>query len=240
MIKINNLSKKYNIPHERKNTFFEMMLGYIKSQIDWEEFYALKDISFEIKKGEIIGLIGKNGSGKTTLLKIISGIIPPTEGKVEIDGKVAPFLSLGIGFHHELTAKENLYIYGAVLGLTRKEVNEKLSHILDFAGVKRFEDTKLKHYSSGMQARLAFSMMIQTDPEILIVDEIFAVGDKDFRPKCISVFQEYKEKNKTVLFSSHSLRTIKNFCDRVILLEDGKITKIGNPEDVVNYYANKK
>jgi lipopolysaccharide transport system ATP-binding protein len=238
MIEVKNLSKTYKIPHEKRNTIFEILLGYIKNQLSWESFYALKDVNFTINEGEIIGLIGKNGSGKTTLLKILSGIAPPTSGSYKVDGKVAPFLSLGIGFHHELTAKENLYLYGAILGLPRKEVDKKINTIFEFAEIENFQDMKLKNYSSGMQARLAFSTMIQTDPEVLLIDEIFAVGDKDFRPKCISIFKEYKEKNKTVIFSSHNLRTIKQYCDKVILLDKGKLIKFGDPIETVDYYEN--
>ncbi len=236
MIEVNNLSKKYKIPHEKRNTFFETMLSYIKNQMEWETFYALKNINFKVNKGEIVGLIGKNGSGKTTLLRILAGITPPTSGNFKVEGKVAPFLSLGIGFHHELTAKENLYLYGAILGLTRKETKSKLDEIFEFAEVEKFQDMKLKKFSSGMQARLAFSIMIQTNPQILLIDEIFAVGDKDFRPKCISVFEEYKKQDKTIIFSSHSLRTIKNYCDRVILLKNGKMVDIGDAKKIVKKY----
>jgi len=236
MIEVKNLSKIYKIPHERKNTLFETILGYVKNQMDWESFYALKDINLKIQAGEIIGLIGKNGSGKTTLLKILSGITFPSKGSFSIKGKVAPFLSLGIGFHHELTAKENLYLYGAVLGLSRQKVKNRLEKILDFAGVKKFQDMKLKNFSSGMQARLAFAMMIQTNPEILLVDEIFAVGDKDFRPKCISYFKEHKTKGKTVIFASHSLATIEKHCDEVILLDKGKVIAFDKPKKVIKIY----
>jgi len=236
MIEVNNLTKQYKIPHEKRNTFFETMISYIKNQMEWETFYALKNVSFKIKKGEIIGLIGKNGSGKTTLLKILSGITPATSGSFKTKGKIAPFLSLGIGFHHELTAKENLYLYGAILGLSRKETKEKLDEIFEFAEVEKFQDMKLKKFSSGMQARLAFSMMIQSNPEILLIDEIFAVGDKDFKPKCISVFQRYKKQGKTIIFSSHSLDTIEKYCDRVIFLKNGEVADIGEPKSVVKKY----
>ncbi len=236
MIEVNNLTKQYKIPHEKRNTFFETMISYIKNQMEWETFYALKNVSFKIKKGEIIGLIGKNGSGKTTLLKILSGITPATSGSFKTKGKIAPFLSLGIGFHHELTAKENLYLYGAILGLPREKIKLKLKEIFKFAEVKKFQDMKLKKFSSGMQARLAFSMMIQSNPEILLIDEIFAVGDKDFKPKCISVFQRYKKQGKTIIFSSHSLDTIEKYCDRVIFLKNGEVADIGEPKSVVKKY----
>jgi len=238
MIEVKNLSKIYKIPHERKNTFFETLIGYIKHQMDWEPFYALKNITFKVNQGEIIGLIGKNGSGKTTLLKILSKITLPTKGSVIVKGDVAPFLSLGIGFHHELTAKENLFLYGAIIGISREKIEKQLKSIFDFADVKRFQDMKLKNFSSGMQARLAFSMMIQSNPDILLVDEILAVGDKDFQPKCISVFKEYKNKGKTVIFASHDLRMIKQYCDKVILLDNGKMIAFDKAEIVVDKYEN--
>ena len=236
MIEVKNLTKIYRIPHERHNTLFEVLIGYIKHQMDWEPFCALDNLTFKINQGEIIGLIGKNGSGKTTLLKILSGITPPTKGTYTVKGSVAPFLSLGIGFHHELTAKENLFLYGAIIGISRKKIEKQLKSILDFAEVERFQDMKLKNFSSGMQARLAFSMMIQSNPNILLVDEILAVGDKDFRPKCISVFQRYKKEGKTVVFASHDLKTIKEYCDKVILLHKGKMLAFDKPENVIKRY----
>jgi len=236
MIEVKNLSKIYRIPHERKNTFFETLIGYIKHQMDWEPFYALNNVTLKVNPGEIIGLIGKNGSGKTTLLKILSGITPPTKGTLVVEGEIAPFLSLGIGFHHELTAKENLYLYGAIIGISRQKIEKQLKSILNFAGVERFQDMKLKNFSSGMQARLAFSMMIQSNPDILLIDEILAVGDKDFRPKCISVFKEYKNKGKTVIFASHDLGMIKEYCDKAILLDNGKMIAFDKPKIVIDKY----
>ncbi len=236
MIKIKNLSKIYKIPHERKNTLFETILGYIKKQMDVETFYSLKNINLEIEGGEIVGLIGKNGSGKTTLLKILAGIILPSEGSFYLKGEAAPFLSLGIGFHQELTAKENLYLYGAILGIPQQKIEQSLDRIFDFAGVERFQDMRLKNFSSGMQVRLAFSMIIQTDPDILLIDEIFAVGDKDFQPKCISYFRKHKENGKTVIFASHDLHIIEEYCDRVILLHNGNVLMFDQPEKVLERY----
>jgi len=236
MIEVKGLTKLYKIPHEKKDTLFETMLGYIKDQLVYEDFYALKDITFKINKGEMIGLIGKNGSGKTTLLKILAGIVPPTSGSFEIKGKIAPFLSLGVGFHPELTAKENLYLQGAILGISRREIKEKFEPIFRFAGVEKFKDMKLKNFSAGMVARLAFALMIQTDPDVLLLDEIFAVGDKDFRPQCLAIFEKYKQEGKTIIFASHSLDTIAEYCDRTILLHEGKIEMFGETKKVLDYY----
>ncbi|PIR07485.1 ATP-binding protein [Candidatus Jorgensenbacteria bacterium CG11_big_fil_rev_8_21_14_0_20_38_23] len=236
MIKARGITKLYKIPHERRTTLFETLLGYVKNQLSYEDLYALQDVSFEIRRGEMVGLIGKNGSGKTTLLKILSRIVLPTHGTFTIEGRVSPLLSLSVGFHGELTALENLYLYGAILGLSRKTVRQKINTIFEFAGLERFEDMKLKNFSSGMIARLAFAIMVQTDSDVLLVDEIFAVGDKDFKPKCIAVFEEYKKMGKTIIFASHDLDTIAEYCDRTILLHEGKIEMFGKTKKVLEYY----
>ncbi|MFA6364933.1 MAG: ABC transporter ATP-binding protein [Candidatus Paceibacterota bacterium] len=236
VIDIHALTKLYKIPHEKRTTLFETAVGYMKRQLSYESFYALQDISFSIQSGEIIGLIGKNGSGKTTLLKILGGVLHPTSGSCAIQGVVAPFLSLGVGFHHELTAEENLYLYGAILGLSRKEIKEKMPAILAFAEVERFKDMKLKHFSAGMTGRLAFALMTQTNPDILLIDEIFAVGDKDFTPKSLSLLQKYRDEGKTVIVASHSLDLIAQYADRVLLLENGKIKMLGTPKEVIVHY----
>jgi len=236
MVEFNRISKKYKIPIEKKITIFETMMGHIKRQMAHEDFYALKDITFRVEQGEAIGLIGKNGSGKTTLLKILGGVLLPTEGSFVTNGKIAPFLSLGVGFHHELTARENLYLYGAILGMSRNEINKRLSDIFDFAGVGRFKDLKLKNFSTGMIGRLAFSLMIQTDPDILLLDEIFAVGDKDFIPQSVAVLEEYKKRGKTIILASHDLEFISKYCDRVLFLEGGNLESFGNTDEVIKMY----
>ncbi len=215
---------------------FETLGGYLRNRMEYQDFYALKNITLSIQKGEIIGLIGKNGSGKTTLLKILGGVLSPTEGVFAINGKVAPFLSLGVGFHHELTARENLYLYGAILGMSRNEINEKLPDIFDFAGVERFKDVKLKNFSTGMIGRLAFSLMIQTDPDVLLLDEIFAVGDKDFIPQSIGILERYKKEGKTIVLASHDLEFISKYCDRVIFLENGNLGMFGSAGEVIKMY----
>ena len=215
---------------------FEKMLSLFREQNHLEGFYALKDISFHVEKGEVFGIIGKNGSGKTTLLKIICGIIPPTSGTVESNEKIIPFLDLGVGFHEELTAKENIYLYSAIMGTDKKTTQKELQEILRFAGVERFADMKLKHFSAGMSVRLAFSAMIRTEFEIMVLDEILAVGDKDFQEKCFEELRKYKKQGKTIILTSHSMEAITRFCDRAMLLENGKIKMIGKPKEVVDAY----
>ncbi|MGC9603092.1 MAG: ABC transporter ATP-binding protein [Minisyncoccia bacterium] len=237
MIKAKGIAKLYRIPHEKTTTLFELVLGYIKDQVTYENFYALKNVNFSIDKGEMVGLVGKNGSGKTTLLKILGGIVPPTEGEFQIEGTVAPLLSLSVGFHHELTAQENLYLYGAILGMPRKEIKDKLDRIFDFAGVGKFRDMKVKNFSSGMIARLAFATMVQTDPDVLLLDEIFAVGDKDFKPQCFSVFEDYKRRGKTIIFASHDLTAVAEHCERTLLLDKGELKAFGKTKDVLDQYG---
>lgn len=235
MIEAKKISKEYRIPHEKPGTLFETILGKERKKT-YETFFALKDVSFKTEGGEMVGLIGKNGSGKTTLLKILGGIIAPTSGTCTVSGYVAPFLGLGIGFHYELTAEENVFLYGAILGMAREEIREKLDSILRFAGVERFKDMKLKHFSSGMTNRLAFSLMSQTNFDVLLLDEIFAVGDKDFIPQSLAVLENYKERGKTVLIASHNTGLLARYCARTLLLDKGSLKAFGNTEEVIREY----
>lgn len=235
-ITVNNISKKFSIPHEKKTTLFQNMVGLIKRQFDYEEFWALKDISFEVKKGEAFGIIGKNASGKSTLLKILTKVLYPDSGSITINGKVASFLGLGVGFQPELSAQENVYIYSSVLGLSRKKVNRIYNGIFEFAELKKFENMKLKNFSSGMYMRLAFSTAIHAVPDILLIDEIFGVGDEPFRKKCQDKINKFKAEGKTMIFVSHSADELKQLCQRSLLLNEGKIITIGNTEKVMNDY----
>lgn len=203
------------------------------------EFWALKDLNFEIKKGEVIGLIGANGSGKSTLLKILSRITEPSEGQVKVRGKVASLLEVGTGFHPELTGRENIYINGAILGMTRREVNAKIDEIIDFAGVNDFIETPIKRYSSGMTVRLGFAVAAHLDPDILIVDEVLAVGDAAFQKKCLGKMEDISIQGRTIIFVSHQLPMIENLCSRAFLLEKGKIIKIGNTKETIECYLSK-
>ena len=233
---VDNISKKFRIPHEKKTTLFQNIVGVIKRQFDYEEFWALKDVSFEIEKGEAFGIIGKNGSGKSTLLKILANVLYPDTGSVTMNGKTASFLELGVGFQPELTAKDNVYIYSSVLGMSRKQVDRIYDDIFDFAELKKFEDAKLKNFSSGMYMRLAFSTAIRADPATLLIDEVFAVGDEAFQKKSADKIKEFKEQGKTIVFVSHSMDTVKNLCQRSLLLNEGMIVSIGDTEKVINDY----
>lgn len=233
---IDNISKKYRIPHEKKTTIFQNIVGLIKRQFDYEEFWALKDVSFEIKKGEAFGIIGRNGSGKSTLLKILAKVLYPDAGSVTMNGKTASFLELGVGFQPELTARDNVYIYSSILGISRKQVDKIYDDIFDFAELKKFETTKLKNFSSGMYVRLAFSTAIRANPDTLLIDEVFAVGDEAFQKKCAAKINEFKDQGKTIVFVSHALNTVKNLCQRSMLLNEGKIMSLGDTEKVIADY----
>ncbi len=236
-IVVSNVSKMFRIPHEKKNTLFENIAGMFDAKKGYEEFIALKNINFTVKKGEAIGIIGENGSGKSTLLKIISNILRPSSGSVKVNGKITSFLELGVGFQPDLTAKENIYVYGAVMGLSDKEIDDRLKEILEFSGLERFKDTKLKNLSSGMQVRLAFATAIQTDPEILMMDEVLAVGDMEFQQKCLDVFQKYVREKRTIIFVSHDLNSVRRFCNRAVLLRHGEQVAFGNTNEIIDRYV---
>lgn len=238
VIIVKNISKRFKIPHEKKNTLFENIASVLKGNLksDYEEFWVLKDISFSVMKGETLGIIGENGSGKSTLLKLIANVIWPEIGSITVNGKIAPFLELGVGFQQELTAKDNIYLYGAIMGLTKKEINKKYDEIIDFAELKKFEDSKLKNFSSGMYLRLAFSTAIATNPDIFLIDEVLAVGDEPFQEKCLLKFEEFKNEGKTIILVSHNLDLINNICDQSLLLNNGKIVYTGKSQKVISEY----
>jgi len=230
-IKLSNISKKYILHHE-KPTLVENIFSFRRK----EEIWALKDINLEIKKGEKIGIIGDNGSGKTTLLKIISGITIPTTGKIEINGRVAGLIDLEAGFHPELTGEENIFLNGMLLGMSREEIKKRFKHIINFSGLGKFIDTPFYTYSSGMALRLGFSIAIHSNPDILLIDEVLAVGDQEFGNKCLQKMQEFFRKKGTIVFVSHHLETIAKFCNKVALLERGGIKMIGESKKVIESY----
>lgn len=234
-IKAENLSKTFSLPHEKIDTMKGVFVNLFKKKT-YEKFSALDNISFEVKRGEFFGIIGRNGSGKSTLLKILAGIYRADCGKLTINGRIAPFLELGIGFHPELSGRDNIYLNGSVLGLSRKKINRKFEAIVAFSELERFIDQKIKNYSSGMQVRLAFSIAIHANREILLMDEVLAVGDTNFQHKCIAEFGKYKQLGKTVILVTHDLGTVQKYCDRSMLLRDGQIKIIGDPELVGNTY----
>jgi lipopolysaccharide transport system ATP-binding protein len=202
-----------------------------------EEFWALKDVSFEINRGDVVGIIGRNGAGKSTLLKVLSRITEPSEGRVEIKGRVASLLEVGTGFHPELTGRENIYLNGAILGMTREEIKGKFDEIVDFSGVEKFLDTPVKRYSSGMYVRLAFAVAAHLEPEILIVDEVLAVGDAEFQKRCLGKMKEVVGHGRTVLFVSHNLAAVASLCNSGILLSEGKITRRGSIIEAIKQYS---
>lgn len=233
---IKNVSKKFRIPHEKKLTFRDNILGLIQGKRGYDEFLALRNVSFSVKKGESIGIVGENGSGKSTLLKIIAEVLYPDEGDVIINGRIAPFLELGIGFQGDLTARDNVYLYGSILGINKKEMDKKYDDILEFAELKKFENMKIKNFSSGMYARLAFSTAVAIKPDILLLDEILAVGDEKFQMKCRERIDEFKRNGATIILVSHSLDAIQNICDRAILLEHGTLKMDDNVWNIADKY----
>ncbi len=234
-IKAENISKTFRIPHEKVSTLKGAFVSALKSH-GYEEFKALDDVNFEVKKGEFFGIIGRNGSGKSTLLKILAGIYQADKGKIEVNGRISPFLELGIGFNPELSGRDNVFLNAAVLGLSHKQINEKFDDIVEFSEMRRFIDQKVKNYSSGMQVRLMFSTAIHANREILLMDEVLAVGDSNFQSKCMEEFNKYKDAGKTVILVTHDMNTVQRYCDRAMLLRNGKIEMIGDPEEVGNEY----
>ncbi len=238
-IRVSNLSKSYSIGKQKDTSLRSSLSGMLKSSSSKvEKFWALKDVSFEINKGDVIGIIGKNGAGKSTLLKILSQITKPSEGRIELNGRVASLLEVGTGFHPELTGRENIYLNGTILGMTRKEVKAKFDEIVEFSGVQKFIDTPVKHYSSGMYVRLAFAVAAHLEPEILIIDEVLAVGDAEFQKKCMGKMKDVAEKGRTVLFVSHNMAAVKSLCTKGIVMDHGQCVFHGEINDVVNYYFN--
>lgn len=253
VITVENLSKKYIIGHQKQERYtalrdvlangarcfaHKLTHPFATSENDptHEEFWALKDVSFDIQQGDRVGIIGRNGAGKSTLLKILSRITEPTSGKISIKGRVASLLEVGTGFHPELTGRENIFLNGAILGMSKAEIKKKFDEIVEFAEVEKFLDTPVKRYSSGMYVRLAFAVAANLEPEILIVDEVLAVGDAQFQKKCLGKMEEVGKEGRTVIFVSHSMPTVTSLCDRAILLESGRVAKMGLTSEVVMHY----
>jgi len=232
-IEFTNVSKKFR--RGRKLLLKEALIDIFKPQLS-EWFYALKDINFSISKGDAVAIIGPNGSGKSTILKLIADVIFADKGKVEVVGRVAPLIELAAGFHPELTGRENIYLNGVILGLSRKEIDRKYKDIVEFSELGDFIDTPVKHYSSGMYMRLGFSVAVHTDPEILLVDEILAVGDSNFQKKSFSKMKGFKKNGVTIVFVSHNLEAVEKFCNKAIYLRDGRIVSSGNAAEVIRKY----
>lgn len=234
-IKVENVSKTFYIPTERKESIKSYFLNPFH-RAEKKKFEALQDITFEIQKGEFLGIIGRNGSGKSTLLKILAGIYLPDKGKVTVNGKVVPFLELGVGFNPELSGRENIYLNGTILGMSKRYLEKNFDKIIDFAEVKEFIDMPLKNYSSGMQVRLAFAISTIADGDIYLMDEVLAVGDTNFQSRCLEKFNFYREQGKTTILVTHDVDSVRKFCDRGILLREGRISIINETYKVVNKY----
>jgi ABC-2 type transport system ATP-binding protein len=236
-IQVNNVSKQFKVPTKgQKNSLQERFLNPFQ-KTHYREFLALKNLSFEVKKGEFFSVIGSNGVGKSTLLKIVSGIYLPDEGEVKVNGDLVPFLELGVGFNPDLSAKENVYLNGTILGLTKNELDGYIDEIFDFAELREFADMSIKNFSSGMAVRLAFSIAIRVKSDILVLDEVLAVGDADFQKKCYAYFDKIKG-TKSILYVSHALDSVVKYSDRVLWLKEDKSYVIGEPEKIVNAYRN--
>lgn len=238
-MKVDQVSMKFNLSTEKVDNVKEYFIKMMKKELMFQEFWALRDISFRVKKGDRLGILGLNGAGKSTLLKIVSGVLKPTRGSVTTNGKIAPLLELGAGFDRQYTGSENVFLYGAMLGYSREFLREKYDEIVEFSELGSFIDVPIKNYSSGMKARLGFSVATVVDPEILILDEVLSVGDAKFRRKCEKRLQGMFDKGVTVLFVSHSTAQVLRMCNRGILLEQGRLIAQGGVEDVVNFYEAK-
>ena len=233
-VQVTDLHKDFLLPHQRQTSIKDMLMG---RRNDAEAQHVLDGISMEISRGEFFGIVGRNGSGKSTLLKILAGIYQPTSGTVRRQGHLVPLIELGVGFNMELSGRENAYLSGALSGIPRREMDRMYDEIVEFAGLERFMDQKLKNYSSGMQVRLAFSLAVRANADILLIDEVLAVGDADFQRKCLAYFNDLKDSDTTVIFVSHSMDAVRQYCDRAVLLEDGQIRVSGTAEEVAEAYT---
>lgn len=235
-IKVSNISKSFYIPTKKNNGIKQLILNFLKNGNDYKKITPINKASFVVDRGDFFGIVGRNGSGKSTLLKLIAQIYKADKGKIDIHGKLIPFIELGVGFNNELTGRENVYLNGALLGFGRSEIDEMYNDIVDFAELGNFMEEQLKNYSSGMQVRLAFSIAIRARGDILLLDEVLAVGDSAFQRKCYAYFEDMKRAKKTVVLVTHDMGAVRRFCNKALYLEDGKIKKIGNPDDISDLY----
>lgn len=236
-IQVSHVHKTFKLPHEKQSSLKGLFVSMFRGKRTYERQQVLKDISIDIKKGEFCGIVGRNGSGKSTLLKLLAGIYVPDEGAIQVNGSLTPFIELGVGFNQELSGRENVFLNGALLGFSRKQMEAIYQDIVDFAEIERFMDQKLKNYSSGMQVRLAFSIAIRARSDILLLDEVLAVGDAAFQQKCFNYFEELKAQKRTVVFISHDMGAVRRFCTEAIYIDKGKIIARGTPQEIADIYT---
>jgi len=235
-IEFRDVSRRFVLHHERRASFQDWFVGLIRPRGAAEEFWALRDVSFTVRRGETFGLVGRNGAGKSTMLKLVTRILEPSSGVIKVNGRTYAMLELGAGFHPELSGRDNVFLNGSLYGFSRKEMARRFEQIVQFAELERFIDTPVKHYSSGMYARLGFGIAVHMDPEILVIDEVLAVGDQTFQQKCYRALDELKARGTTILFVSHDANAVRSFCDRAALLSGGQLIDVGPAEDIVDHY----
>lgn len=236
VIRLENVTQHFRVIHERPDTVRELFSKLFRNRSSYHDFEAVKNVSFDVPHGQAVGIIGRNGSGKSTLLKIIAGVYRPTTGKVTVNGTLAPLIELGAGFHHELTGRENILLNGLLMGYSKRDMMERQQAIIDFADVGEFIDAPVKQYSSGMYMRLAFAVAIEVDPQILVLDEILAVGDMGFQQKCFERIRRFRESGKTILLVTHSMADVEEHCDRAILIDHGSIIVDGRADEAIAMY----
>lgn len=235
-IKVENVVQRFRVIHERPDTLRELFSKFFRKQVNYRDFEAVNNVSFEVAPGEMVGVIGRNGSGKSTLLKVIAGIYRPTSGSVHVNGSIAPLIELGAGMHTELTGRENILLNGLLMGYSKRQMLEREQRIIEFADIGDFIDVPVKQYSSGMYMRLAFSVATEVDPDILVIDEILAVGDLAFQQKCFQRLKRFRETGKTILFVSHTVDQVAEHCDRALLLDTGRLIFVGDAAEAVALY----
>ncbi len=235
-IRLENVTQRFRVIQERPDTLRELFSKFFHHESRYHNFDAVKNVSFDVPHGQMVGLIGRNGSGKSTLLKIIAGVYRPTAGKVEVTGSLAPLIELGAGFHHDLTGRENILLNGLLMGYSKRQMLEREERIIEFSEIGDFIDSPVKQYSSGMYMRLAFSVATEIDPDILLIDEILAVGDAPFKQKCVQRMQNFRQAGKTIVLVSHTMDQVALLCDRAILIDQGTIMADGPPEEVIAVY----
>ncbi|MBP9738865.1 ABC transporter ATP-binding protein [Candidatus Saccharibacteria bacterium] len=238
-IEVTNLYKSFKLPHEQHSGIKQLILNFFRRKKGYELQRVLNDISFDIKEGEFFGIVGRNGSGKSTLLKLLAGIYAPDAGHIQVNGSLIPFIELGVGFNPELTGRENVFLNGALLGFSHGEMEGMYDEIVKFAEIEKFMDQKLKNYSSGMQVRLAFSIATRAKSDILLIDEVLAVGDENFQRKCMQYFAQLKRDKQTIVFITHDMAQVRRFCDRALYIDNGEIIKISNTNEITNIYTEK-